>query len=74
VEARKLEQRREEALLDLLDELALAALVDRLVASNGDVHGMPVSAGVEVSVESSGSALTKRDSRGTSRFGDVGGV
>jgi hypothetical protein len=38
VEARELAQLGEEVLVDLLEDLALAALVDRLVASNGDMH------------------------------------
>src|SRR6188472_2540917 len=38
IEARELAQHRQEALVDLLDELALTALIDRLVAANGAVH------------------------------------
>jgi hypothetical protein len=73
VEAGQLAQGRQEAVVSLLDELLGAALVDRLVASNGGKHRFPTLFlwGGD-SVESSWCAQGPIDSRGSVKLDDVG--
>ena len=61
-EARQFAQARREALVDLLDEICDAALVDRLVASDGGIHVMvpTVSFSVENSIEASWCVRARR--------------